>query len=369
MEKESSCCCGGTPAGCGCGPQKITLEKIPDEIPKYITGLIDTPAGKVPVVSTNLGGNDRKGGILARWTNKRMGYRVTPGLYAVGNPGTESQVLVSANYKLSFDALRKELTGIDAWMLVLDTKGINVWCAAGKGTFGTDEIVHRVKMVNLEEVVSHKKLILPQLGAPGVAAHKVKEKSGFKVIYGPVYAKDLPLFLDNGLKKSPQMRRVHFTMKDRLTLVPMEVIPGLIYGLYILIPVLILDLLKGEAITRNLLVDSSVWLVTILAGGLVMPLLMPWIPGRSFAWKGWLTGLVFAAAAGYLFCDGPMEMAIMMLFFPPLASYIAVNFTGSSTFTSLSGVVKELKYALPLMIVSVFIGLVLRIYSYFPGGS
>jgi len=66
----------------------------------------------------------------------RMSYAISPGLYAVGNPTKESDVFVSANYKLSFDVLRRELKGFNAWILVLDTKGINVWCAAGKGTFG-----------------------------------------------------------------------------------------------------------------------------------------------------------------------------------------------------------------------------------------
>jgi hypothetical protein len=75
--------------------------------------------------------------FLARWGINRMGHRVEPGLYRLGNPAPESPVFTSANYTLSFDALRSALAGNDAWILVLDTKGINVWCAAGKGTFGT----------------------------------------------------------------------------------------------------------------------------------------------------------------------------------------------------------------------------------------
>ena len=82
---------------------------------------------------------------------------------------------MTANYKLSFDAIRKNLSGQNGWILVLDTKGINVWCAAGKGTFGTNELVKRIRLVSLEKIVNHKRLILPQLGAAGVAAHKVKE--------------------------------------------------------------------------------------------------------------------------------------------------------------------------------------------------
>ena len=79
--------------------------------------------------------------FLARWGINRMGHRVEPGLYRLGGPTAESLVFASANYTLSFDALRSALAGFNAYILVLDTKGINIWCAAGKGTFGTDEPV------------------------------------------------------------------------------------------------------------------------------------------------------------------------------------------------------------------------------------
>ena len=111
---------------------------------------------------------------------------VDPGLYAVGHPTPESPVLVSANYKMSFDRLRSQLTGLTHGCLVLDTRGVNVWCSAGKGTFGTDEIVGRVRANRLGEIVSHRTLVVPQLGAPGVAAHQVKNRCGFRVVYGPV---------------------------------------------------------------------------------------------------------------------------------------------------------------------------------------
>ena len=79
---------------------------------------------------------------------------------------------------------RKNLNELDAWLLILDTKGVNVWCSAGKGTFGTKELVHRIQAASLGSVVKHRRLILPQLGATGAAAHLVKEESGFTVIYG-----------------------------------------------------------------------------------------------------------------------------------------------------------------------------------------
>jgi hypothetical protein len=163
--------------------------------------------------------------ILARWRVNRTRHRVEPGLYSLGNPTPESPVFVTANYTLSFDALRSALKGIDGYILVLDTKGINVWCAAGKGTFGTDELVFRIAATRLHEVVKHRVVILPQLGAPGVAAHEVKKRAHFKVEYGPVRAEDLPEYLKTHAA-APEMRRVHFTLKDRITLIPVELPPS-----------------------------------------------------------------------------------------------------------------------------------------------
>lgn len=144
----------------------------------------------IPLVSTQLNLSDYLGAIKGRWGIGRDHYTIVPGLYKVGKPNHESDVFVSANYKLSFDALRKNLDSINAWILVIDTKGINVWCAAGKGTFGTDILMKSIKTSSLENIVSHHTIIVPQLGAVGVAAHVVKERSGFRVIYGPVMAKE-----------------------------------------------------------------------------------------------------------------------------------------------------------------------------------
>ena len=94
-------------------------------------------------------------------------------------------------------AVRTALKGRNGYILVLDTRGVNVWCAAGKGTFGTEELVSRLESEGLERIVRHRTLIAPQLGATGVSAHRVKQRSGFRVIYGPVRAADLPSFLDS----------------------------------------------------------------------------------------------------------------------------------------------------------------------------
>ncbi len=96
-----------------------------------------TPAGNIPEISDELTAADQWGTVKVRWGVGRMNYKVDPGLYALADPNDKSPVLVTANYKLTFDKLRSALIRRSVWILVLDTDGVNVWCAAGKGTFST----------------------------------------------------------------------------------------------------------------------------------------------------------------------------------------------------------------------------------------
>jgi len=290
--------------------------------------------------------------FLARWAINRAGHLVEPGLYTLGEPDPESPVFVTANYTLSFDALRSELEGIDGYILVLDTKGVNVWCAAGKGTFGTDELVHRIEATRLDEIVSHRKLILPQLGGPGVAAHEVRVRSGFKVEYGPVRAADLPEYLKLG-EATPDMRRVQFPLWDRIALVPIELV-------HFLLPMLIL----------GLLLRSIGAVAAILAGILLFPILLPWLPTTNFSTKGYILGgliaLPFALQAFFSNPDLVMWQRIgwalaNALVLPPITTYLALNFTGSTTFTSKTGVRKEIFRYGPSMAWMFGIGIALNI--------
>jgi len=334
----------------------------------WITGHVLTPAGKIPKVAAKLSFKDIRGSWRARWGINRMKYRISPGLYCVGNPNNQSPVLVSANYKMSFDRLRRELTGINAWIMVLDTDGINVWCSAGKGIFGTDEIVGRIEKIGLSKIVSHRKLILPQLSAPGVSAHEVLKRSGFKVIYGPVRARDIPRFIEAGMKATPEMREVKFTFLDRIVLTPMELVGALKPLLIVLGAVLVMSLFGVKFVSIQGIVP---YLGAILVGAVIVPALLPWIPGRAFAFKGGLMGIIWALAVniyhGLLFSASPSlnQSLINFLILPALASFMAMNFTGSSTYTSLSGVVREMKIALPLIVGSAALGVSLMVIKLF----
>jgi len=305
-----------------------------------------------------------------------MHYTIEPGLYALGQPDQKSPILVTANYKMSFDKLRKELTGRNLWILVLDTKGINVWCSAGKGTFGTNELVGRIESGGLSQIVSHRELILPQLAGPGVAAHEVKKLSGFKVIYGPIRSKDLLTFLDNGHKATPEMRIKKFSTLERMALIPMELVSAMKVGLVIMGILFFLAFIwkSGEgqlAALNHGLFSALAFLIAIVMGAIFSPLLLPWLPGRAFSLKGLVLGLIAAfLLAAFRFSEfdtlaGGVEMLAWILLIPAVSAYLAMNFTGASTYTSLSGVRKEMRWALPVQIGAGVIGIILWIGSHF----
>ena len=348
---------------------------VPSGIGKsWIVGVVNSLTGSIPRVATKLNLQDRLSTIKVRVGLRRMHYTVEPGLYAVGRPTAESPVFVSANYKLSFDHLRRELEGIDGWIMVIDTKGINVWCAAGKGTFGTEEIIRRIESTRLPEVVSHRQIIVPQLGAPGVAAHEVKRRSSFRVIYGPVRARDIPKFLNEGMNTSPEMKRVFFNLSDRIVLIPMELVQ---WSPFALVAALVFFLLTG--ISRNGYAfpgwtggrEVVILLLAFISGSALVPMFLPWLPGRALFLKGMITGLLMAGVLlitgliPFAQTAGHLETAAWILLIPAISAFTAMNFTGSTTYTSLSGVKREMRYAIPAQIAVAVAGLALWIIARF----
>jgi acetyl-CoA decarbonylase/synthase complex subunit gamma len=236
--------------------------------------------------------------------------------------------------------------------------------------------VGRIRASGLEQVVTHRELILPQLAGPGVSAHQVKKLSGFKVVYGPIRAEDLGAFLDDALKATPEMRCKTFTTWERTVLTPVELVGAMKAGVFILPIFFFLGGLGGpgsywiKAWNHGLFAVQAL-LVAILAGTVLTPVLLPFLPGRAFSLKGfWLgmlaavilvkiRGIDFATTAGFL------EILAWLLLIPATTAYLAMNFTGCSTYTSLSGVKKEMRFALPMEIAAGFVGLALWLGSRF----
>lgn len=323
-------------------------------------GWMKSRAGKVPRVSSEWLLSDHVGAWKVRWGIGRMSYLVPAGLYAVGSPNPDDPVVVTANYKMSFDIVRRALAGRNLWLLVLETHGVNVWCAAGKGTFGTEELVQRIKMTGLADVVSHRRLLLPILGATGVAAHEVERLSGFAVSYATTRAADLPEYLDSGMISTPAMRELSFMFRERLALVPVE----LVLALKKLAVVCVLFFVFGT-LTHGLAggVHALVaFLGAALTGIVVAPLLLPWLPGRSFSLKGALAGLAWVAVFFLVSGTGTagfLEVSAAFLALPAVSAFYTLNYTGCTPFTSRSGVKKEMGVAIPIMGGAVVLGIIL----------
>ncbi|MDP3563223.1 MAG: mercury methylation corrinoid protein HgcA, partial [Methanoregula sp.] len=326
----SSCCSSSvaadaSPCRCSTGARKPTGSRIADSTLTFA---------------------NRLDHFLARWGINRMGHRIEPGLYQLGTPTQESPVFASANYTLSFDAVRSALAGFNAYILVLDTKGINVWCAAGKGTFGTDELVNRIETTSLAAIVTHRKIIVPQLGAPGISAHDVQHRSGFKVEYGPVRARDLPEYIRTG-KATPEMRTVVFSVWDRIVLAPVELVQVALPAIVI---AAVLWFLAGP-------VAALAAITAVVTGTVLFPVLLPFIPTQDFSTKGLVIGGVVAIPFAAAFASAPavpgwaalIAALIPLIIMPAVTAYLALNFTGSTTFTSRTGVRKEIFRYVPVM--------------------
>lgn len=334
----------------------------------FLQSYISVSGTSVPVVLTDLNYKDYFGAMMVRWGINRNNFRVEPGLYAVGAPDDSSDVFVTSNYKLSFDHLRKNLSGISGWILVLDTRGVNVWCAAGKGIFSTKELVKRIIVVSLGTIVSHKRIILPQLGATGVAAHKVKEETGFNVHYGPVRASDIQKFINDGYRADKKLRKVTFNLSDRIKLIPNDFIYGKYYLLGAMVLVFLISGLSAEGLSyKDFSAEGLPAILNVLFGymsGIILtPVLLPYIPGRQFSIKGLYSGSLVYLILFLLDFTGDNFAENFSWFFiiTSISSFLAMNFTGSSTYTSLSGVKKEMKLSLPLQIGFAISGVVLQI--------
>jgi hypothetical protein len=364
--ERSAPCCGGEPKA-----EDDRYHEPPVE------GRLSTLAGDVPRVATRWRLRDWMGRVLVRLGFRRMSYAIAPGLYAVGRPGPDAPVLVTANYKLTFDVLRRALEGVDAWLLVLDTKGVNVWCAAGKGTFGTAELTRRVEVTGLARVVRHRRLVVPQLGAPSVAAHEVERHTDFGVVFGPVRAGDIPAFLDAGYRATPAMRRVTFGLADRLEVAVLELsMAGRAIALLSLL-VLAATAWNGTALSWTTAWGTSapvllaLW-AGVLSGTVLFAALLPWLPGRMFSVKGAFLGALVAAGAGaagrgLLPGDAPVVLALALVT-TTVSSYLGANFTGATTFTSLSGVKHELRLSIPVMAAALIVATALPVAALALGG-
>ncbi|MFW9966945.1 MAG: methyltransferase domain-containing protein [Candidatus Thorarchaeota archaeon] len=239
------------------------------------------------------------------------GIPIEPGLYRAGNPSPESPVLVTANYELTYYTVMRALAkdGVDAWVLVCDTAGINVWCAARGIHFNSDDVIQMIRLTGLAELVSHSELILPQLAAAGMNPTDIRRRTGFRVQYGPVRIQDLSKWLELGKPKPKprEMATVTFNLRERMeqTVAHVPFLFAVLLGKPIAAVLGVLALVNAIAlasptafaaiypITFQVLLFLGEFVFALAANALVLGLLFPVLPskGNSF----WRRGLGLAA--------------------------------------------------------------------------
>ena len=270
--------------------------------------------------------------------------RVVPGLYALGSPEGGSALLVTSNYRLTFDLLRRDLTGLDCWILVLDTKGLGVGSAAAAGLFNTDELVTRVNASRAARLVSHRTLILPPRGASMVDAGLVARSTGFDVRIGPRRAADLARSLRGGRPDNTPEPEALPGLLDALALTPVELgrslmqFPGFAFA-----ALLYAGLGPGGVSLDRALAGSwqilLLGLASIACGSLLAPLLSAVFP-RSPLWiAGGAAGLAVTAAllkaARFGDSMGTFLAAACWMFFPAVSAWLAARFAQAMPDSSL----------------------------------
>jgi acetyl-CoA decarbonylase/synthase complex subunit gamma len=99
--------------------------------------------------------------------------------------------------------------------------------------------------------------------------------------------------------------------------------------------------------------------------------LLPWLPGRAFSVKGAVLGVVMIGAL--IVAGGAtgswLQLAAWVLIVPAIVSFVVMNFTGASTYTSLSGVKREMRFAVPAQIAGAVAGFGLWLTGLFIGGG
>lgn len=345
--------------GCGMRPGTVfgPEDKPGYKVCHFVREFVHTKVGVVPRLMAYLKWRDRLGNALARLGLAGDWYKVVPGLYSVGFPDKHAPVIVTANFKLTFDKLRVALSGIDAWLLVVDTMDVNVWCATGKGLFSAQSLVQAVRDAQLSELVKHRTVLVPQYAAVSVSAHEIREQCGFDVEFGPLRPEDLQAYFENGRKATPEMRTVSYDLKERAALLPIGLMmlttPALLMAFF----ALVLSGIGPDLFSWS--VAASRWLNTLAAmgtgifsGAVVMPLWLQTVPGVRFSTKGMVTGILFALPLCIWLLQSCTAVEVLALGIQTVvvSSYASLTLTGVAPFTSPSGVEKELKTALPLHI-------------------
>ncbi|GAB4344230.1 MAG: hypothetical protein Kow0099_23460 [Candidatus Abyssubacteria bacterium] len=274
---------------------------------------------------------------------------IKPGLYRFGNPGRRAPVFVSANYLLTFFLVRRHLRALDCYLLVIDTRGINVWCAASEGTFSAEEVRIGLRAARAEDIVETRTLILPKLSSSGVRYRDVKALTGWQAVFGPVYARDIPEYIGNGQVNSERMKRVRFGFAERLWTAPPF---ALFVAFWFVLPLLLFHNLY------SLMIPGIAF-----AAGIAFPLAFPLLPTDRFFKKSLVLGFFGAGLSSiHLLAAGASARSIVLrgLVIVGMTLFVGMDYSGMSAVSNYSKIKEEYYVAAPLLALIVIAGLAVR---------
>jgi len=130
------------------------------------------------------------------YTDPQKPIQVQPGVYEINDPKEDSPVMVTTNFSITYFSVANEVdgSGNPGWLLVADAEGMSVLTAWAAGKFDAERIAKAVKTNDMENKVSHRKLVIP--GHVSVLLGELEEElPGWEILVGPREAVDLPAYL------------------------------------------------------------------------------------------------------------------------------------------------------------------------------
>lgn len=278
---------------------------------------------------------------------------ITPGLYYTGKEyDISAPLLVTSNYHLTVWSVWRRIKHLKTRILIIDTDGINVWCSAGKGKFNAFEIMKQLdryphELLSLDRDIQ---IILPKLSLSGVKMSDLR-KNNISPVIGPIYAGDLPEFLQNLPYKDCNAEQFTFDLADRLftLLSTLRQIAG-----YSIIGALILFIL-------NIWLKTGLWWQVIplsLLISTVYVIFFPLLPTKSFVYKGIFLFLalgIYYEIVNIYQLQSLWESLFYLSFMAGFSMFFGLYYTGNSGVSNYSIVKRETILFLPVVVLLLFV--------------
>ncbi len=129
------------------------------------------------------------------FTDPQVPNAVDAHLYKIGEPGSDSPVLVTTNFALTYFTVEGEVENskVPAYITVVDTGGLGVLNSYADDKLTGTTIAKAVKSSDVMTQVRHNKVIIPGLVA--VLKGELEDELGCEVVVGPEEAAGIPNFL------------------------------------------------------------------------------------------------------------------------------------------------------------------------------